>query len=104
MPARVRRDCYEQFGQIHIYDLAAQERQVPIEMAADLTEVRPRFQNCLRERSAMPASRLPACARCLFAKNQIQPTAMNLCFSCRINISGRMNSAAIATCTRTSTE
>jgi tricorn protease len=41
---------YEQFGQIHIYDLAAQkERQVPIEMAADLTEVRLRFQNVSRE-------------------------------------------------------
>jgi tricorn protease len=37
---------YEQFGQIHIYDLASQkEHQVPIEIAADLSEVRPRFQN-----------------------------------------------------------
>ena len=41
---------YEQFGQIHIYDIATQkEHQVPIEMAADLTEVRPRFQNVSRE-------------------------------------------------------
>lgn len=41
---------YEQFGQIHIYDIASQkERQVPIEMAADLTEVRPHFQNVARE-------------------------------------------------------
>ena len=41
---------YEQFGQIHIYDLATQkEHQVPIEMAADLTEVRPHFQNVARE-------------------------------------------------------
>ena len=41
---------YEQFGQIHIYDIAAQkEHQVPIEMAADLTEVRPHFQNVARE-------------------------------------------------------
>jgi len=41
---------YEQFGQIHIYDLAAnKEHQVPIEIAADLTEVRPRFQNVARE-------------------------------------------------------
>ncbi|MBZ5626109.1 MAG: PDZ domain-containing protein, partial [Acidobacteriia bacterium] len=41
---------YEQFGQIHIYDLAsAKEHAVPIEIAADLTEVRPRFQNVARE-------------------------------------------------------
>jgi tricorn protease len=41
---------YEQFGQIHVYDLAAQkEHQVQIEMAADLTEVRPHFQNVSRE-------------------------------------------------------
>jgi len=41
---------YEQFGQIHIYDIATQkEHQVPIEMAADLTEVRPHFSNVARE-------------------------------------------------------
>ena len=41
---------YEQFGQIHIYDLAsAKEHAVPIEIAADLTEVRPHFQNVARE-------------------------------------------------------
>ncbi|MBZ5582083.1 MAG: PDZ domain-containing protein [Acidobacteriia bacterium] len=41
---------YEQFGQIYIYDLAAnRSRQVPIEIAADLTEVRPHFQNVARE-------------------------------------------------------
>ena len=41
---------YEQFGQIHIYDIASgKEHQVPIEMAADLTEVRPHFQNVSRE-------------------------------------------------------
>jgi len=41
---------YEQFGQIHIFDLAAaKERAVPIEIAADLSEVRPRFQNVSRE-------------------------------------------------------
>jgi len=41
---------YEQFGQIHIYDLAAgKEHPVPIEIAADLTEVRPHFQNVARE-------------------------------------------------------
>jgi len=41
---------YEQFGQIHIYDIAAaKEHAVPVEIAADLTEVRPRFQNVSRE-------------------------------------------------------
>jgi len=41
---------YEQFGQIHIYDIATQkEHQVPIDIAADLTEVRPHFQNVSRE-------------------------------------------------------
>ena len=41
---------YEQFGQIHIYDLASgKEHAVPIDLAADLTEVRPRFQNVARE-------------------------------------------------------
>ena len=37
---------YEQFGQIHVYDLSTQkEHAVPIDITADLTEVRPRFQN-----------------------------------------------------------
>jgi tricorn protease len=37
---------YEQFGAIHIYDLATnKEHAVPVEIMADLTEVRPRFQN-----------------------------------------------------------
>ena len=41
---------YEQFGQVHIYDIASgKERTVPIEIAADLTEVRPHFQNIARE-------------------------------------------------------
>jgi tricorn protease len=41
---------YEQFGQIHIFDLAGgKEHAVPIEIAADLTEVRPHFQNVARE-------------------------------------------------------
>jgi len=41
---------YEQFGQIHIYDLASgKEHAVPIEITADLSEVRPRFQNVARE-------------------------------------------------------
>jgi tricorn protease len=41
---------YEQFGQIHIFDLATQkEHAVPVEITADLTEVRPHFQNVARE-------------------------------------------------------
>jgi len=41
---------YEQFGQIHIFDLATgREHAVPIEIVADLTEVRPRFENVSRE-------------------------------------------------------
>jgi tricorn protease len=41
---------YEQFGQIHIFDVASgKEHAVPIEIAADLTEVRPHFQNVSRE-------------------------------------------------------
>jgi len=41
---------YEQFGQIHIFDVASgKEHAVPIEIAADLTEVRQRFQNVSRE-------------------------------------------------------
>ncbi|HUK16770.1 MAG TPA: PDZ domain-containing protein [Bryobacteraceae bacterium] len=41
---------YEQFGQIHVFDLAAQkEHAVPVEIAADLSEVRPHFQNVARE-------------------------------------------------------
>jgi len=41
---------YEQFGQIHIYDISSgKENQVPIEIEADLAEVRPHFQNAARE-------------------------------------------------------
>ena len=41
---------YEQFGQIHIYDIASgKEHAVKIEIAADLPEVRPHFQNVARE-------------------------------------------------------
>jgi tricorn protease len=41
---------YEQFGKIFIYDLATNKsNQVPVEIAADLTEVRPHFQNVSRE-------------------------------------------------------
>lgn len=41
---------YEQFGRIYIYDLATQKSSaVPISINADLTEVRPHFQNVARE-------------------------------------------------------
>lgn len=41
---------YEQFGQIHIFDIASgREHPVSIEITADLSEVRPRFQNVARE-------------------------------------------------------
>ena len=41
---------YEQFGQIHIYDIASgKENPVPIEIEADLAEVRPHLQNVARE-------------------------------------------------------
>jgi len=41
---------YEQFGQIHIFDLTSgKEHPVAIEITADLTEVRPHFQNVSRE-------------------------------------------------------
>ncbi len=41
---------YEQFGQVHIYDIAGgKEHAVNIEIAADLNEVRPHFQNVSRE-------------------------------------------------------
>ncbi len=41
---------YEQFGQVHIYDIAGgKDHAVNIEIAADLNEVRPHFQNVSRE-------------------------------------------------------
>jgi len=41
---------YEQFGKIMIYDLASNKsHEVPIEVSADLGEVRPHFQNVSRE-------------------------------------------------------
>jgi tricorn protease len=41
---------YEQFGQIYIYDFAGgKSTHVPIEITADLAEVRPHFQNVARE-------------------------------------------------------
>ncbi len=42
--------AYEQFGQVHIYDIASgKEHAVNIEIAADLNEVRPHFHNVSRE-------------------------------------------------------
>ncbi len=42
--------AYEQFGEVHIYDIASgKEHPVRIEIAADLNEVRPHFQNVSRE-------------------------------------------------------
>lgn len=41
---------YEQFGRIMMYDIASNKsHEVPIELAADLGEVRPHFQNVARE-------------------------------------------------------
>jgi tricorn protease len=41
---------YEQIGQIHIYDIASgREKQVPVDIETDLSELRPRFQNVARE-------------------------------------------------------
>lgn len=41
---------YEQFGQIHIYDIASgKSSRVPIEIEADLAEVRPHIQNVAKE-------------------------------------------------------
>jgi len=41
---------YEQIGQIHIFDIASgREHQVQVDIAGDLSEVRPRFQNVSRE-------------------------------------------------------
>ena len=41
---------YEQFGQIHIYDLSSgKSTPVQIDITADLAEVRPHFQNVARE-------------------------------------------------------
>ena len=54
---------YEQFGQVHIFDIASgKEHPVNIEIAADLTEVRPRFQNVVARIAQRRASRPPACA------------------------------------------
>jgi tricorn protease len=41
---------YEQFGKIYVYDLASSKSsQIAIDITADLTEVRPHFQNVSRE-------------------------------------------------------
>ncbi len=56
---------YEQFGQIFIYDIAAQKSSpVPIEIQSDLSEVRPRFQNVSRELTLARIS--PTGARAVF--------------------------------------
>ncbi|MEO8592278.1 MAG: protease, partial [Candidatus Solibacter sp.] len=56
---------YEQFGQVHIFDVASgKEHAVNIEIAADLTEVRPRFQNVARELRSAAIS--PTGVRALF--------------------------------------
>jgi tricorn protease len=56
---------YEQFGAIYIFDLASQKSsRVPIEIAADLTEVRPHFQNVSREIRSAQIS--PSGVRALF--------------------------------------
>jgi tricorn protease len=56
---------YEQFGQIFIYDLATNKSsRVPIEIAADLAEVRPHLQNVSRE--ARNAAISPTGVRAVF--------------------------------------
>src|SRR4051812_37658454 len=56
---------YEQFGAIHIYDLASnKEHPVAIDIMADLTEVRPRFQNVASQIANARIS--PTGARALF--------------------------------------
>src|SRR4051794_33437917 len=56
---------YEQFGQLHIFDIGSgKEHPVNIEIAADLTEVRPRFQNVARE--LRNATLSPTGARAVF--------------------------------------
>ena len=56
---------YEQFGQIHIYDIASgKSKQVAISIAADLSEVRPRMQNVTRE--IQNAGISPSGARAVF--------------------------------------
>jgi tricorn protease len=56
---------YEQFGQIFIYDLATNKpNKVPIEIAADLTEVRSHFQNVSREAKSAKIS--PSGVRAVF--------------------------------------
>jgi tricorn protease len=56
---------YEQFGQILVYDLGnGRSRTVPIEIAADLSEVRPRVENVEKEVRAGRIS--PTGARAVF--------------------------------------
>src|SRR3954453_12071878 len=64
---------YEQFGSIHIYDLATnREHPVNIDIMADLTEVRPRFQNVANQIANARIS--PPGARAVFeAHGEIPP-------------------------------
>jgi tricorn protease len=56
---------YEQFGEIHLYDIASgKEQVVPVDIAADLTEVRPHFQNVASQISNARIS--PTGARAVF--------------------------------------
>jgi tricorn protease len=56
---------YEQFGEIHVYDFATSKSQlVPIQIAADLTEVRPRVQDVARK--VQNAAISPTGARAVF--------------------------------------
>ncbi len=56
---------YEQFGQILVYDLASgKSRPIPIEIAADLSEVRPRVENV--EKEAREARISPTGVRAVF--------------------------------------
>ncbi|HJZ98542.1 MAG TPA: PDZ domain-containing protein, partial [Candidatus Solibacter sp.] len=56
---------YEQIGSIHIFEIATgKERPVNIDIASDLTEVRPRFQNVSRELRNAAIS--PSGARAVF--------------------------------------
>jgi tricorn protease len=56
---------YEQFGTVHIYDLATnKEHPVNIDIMADLTEVRPRFENVARQIANAKIS--PTGARAVF--------------------------------------
>jgi len=57
---------YEQFGSLHLYDVASgQERKVPIHIAADLPQTRPHFEK-LTARQLVKAAISPTGARAVF--------------------------------------